>query len=217
MRPPSPRPSEAGPTDSPTQTRGVGRTPGASARPGHGSAGGQVGEKIEKEDECCSLPLRCRAGARIQMARTLPATGLPATCHLALLAALWCHRAPAASLASHKTGADSTRPPVPPSDAGRTRRVAAAPGPGATTPYAEIARSSERIVFVDSVEVVSGRIVEDAECRCTVFGGLRVQAFASNLSNARLANRMRGASRRRGRGRPELGGASSRTRVHRCR
>jgi hypothetical protein len=120
MRPPSPRPSEAGPTDSPTQTRGVGRTPGASARPGHGSAGGQVGEKIEKEDECCSLPLRCRAGARIQMARTLPATGLPATCHLALLAALWCHRAPAASLASHKTGADSTRPPVPPS--GGTRR-----------------------------------------------------------------------------------------------
>jgi hypothetical protein len=33
-----------------------------------------------------------------------------------------------------------------------------------TTPFAEIARSSERIVFVDSVEVVDGRIVEDAEC-----------------------------------------------------
>jgi hypothetical protein len=83
---------------------------------------------------------------------------------LALLAALWCHSAPAASLTSHKTGADSTRPPVPPSAAGRTRRVAAAPGQGATTPFAAIPRSSERIVFVDSGEVVDGRIVEDAEC-----------------------------------------------------
>jgi hypothetical protein len=219
MRPPSPRPSEAGPTDSPTQTRGVGRTPGASARPGHGSAGGQVGEKIEKEDECCSLPLRCRAGARIQMARTLPATGLLATCHLALLAALWCHRAPAASLASHKTGADSTRPPVPPS--GGTRRSdpsrCGRPRPGRDDAVCGDRAIVGADLVVDSVEVVRGRIVEDAECRCTVFGGLRVQAFASNLSNARLANRMRGASRRRGRGRPELGGASSRTRVHRCR
>lgn len=114
MRPPSPWPSEAGPTDSPTQTRGVGRTPGASARPGHGSAGGQVGEKIEKEDECCSLPLRCRAGARVQLGGTLPATGLPAICHLALSAALRCHRAPVSCPRLHKTHADLTGPPVPP-------------------------------------------------------------------------------------------------------
>ena len=33
----------------------------------------------------------------------------------------------------------------------------------ATTPFAEIARSSERIVFVDSGEFVEGRIVEDEE------------------------------------------------------
>jgi hypothetical protein len=32
-----------------------------------------------------------------------------------------------------------------------------------TTPFAEIARSSERIVFVDSGEFVEGRIVEDKE------------------------------------------------------
>ena len=31
------------------------------------------------------------------------------------------------------------------------------------TPFAEIARSSERIVFVDSGEFVEGRIVEDKE------------------------------------------------------
>ena len=31
------------------------------------------------------------------------------------------------------------------------------------TPFAEIARSSERIVFVDSREFVEGRIVEDEE------------------------------------------------------
>lgn len=30
-----------------------------------------------------------------------------------------------------------------------------------TTPFAEIAQSSERIVFVDSGELVEGRIVED--------------------------------------------------------
>jgi len=33
----------------------------------------------------------------------------------------------------------------------------------ATTPFAEIARSSERIVFVDGGELVEGRIVEDKE------------------------------------------------------
>jgi hypothetical protein len=33
----------------------------------------------------------------------------------------------------------------------------------ATTPFAEIARSSERIVFVDRGEFVEGRIVEDKE------------------------------------------------------
>ena len=32
-----------------------------------------------------------------------------------------------------------------------------------TTPFAEIARSSERIAFVDSGEFVEGRIVEDKE------------------------------------------------------
>jgi len=32
-----------------------------------------------------------------------------------------------------------------------------------TTPFAEIARSSERIVFVDRGEFVEGRIVEDEE------------------------------------------------------
>ena len=31
------------------------------------------------------------------------------------------------------------------------------------TPFAEIARSSERIVFVDNGEFVEGRIVEDKE------------------------------------------------------
>jgi hypothetical protein len=31
----------------------------------------------------------------------------------------------------------------------------------ATTPFAEIARSSERIVFVDGGDLVEGRIVED--------------------------------------------------------
>ena len=42
-----------------------------------------------------------------------------------------------------------------------------------TTPFAEIARSSEWIVFVDSGEFVEGRIVEDKErgtdiCRYTM-------------------------------------------------
>ena len=32
-----------------------------------------------------------------------------------------------------------------------------------TTPFAEIARSSERIVFMDRGEFVEGRIVEDEE------------------------------------------------------
>ena len=86
MRPPSPWPSEAGPTDSPTQTRGVGRTPGASARPGHGSAGGQVGEDRSKK-EMRAVRYRCTAGLGpvFSYGGTLPATGLPAICHLALL------------------------------------------------------------------------------------------------------------------------------------
>ena len=145
MRPPSPWPSEAGPTDSPTQTRGVGRTPGASARPGHGSAGGQVGEKIPNE-KMSAVGCRCaaRLGPVFSCGGTLSATGLLATCHLALLAAFRCHRAPVSCPRLHKTRADLTGPPVPPDGAPRAHRLSGSgPRQGATA-----ARDGSRAVVI---------------------------------------------------------------------